>query len=323
MRAAVYRKYGAPEVVEVVDIPAPEAGRGEVLVRVRAAAVTTADWRMRSLAMPRGFGVFGRLAFGLFGPRKKVLGTAMAGEVVACGAGVTGFAVKDRVLADCGAKLGAHAEFCVVKAEGALARMPDALSFEDAAALVFGGGTALCFLRDIARLQPHQRVLVNGASGETGVAFVQLARHFGASVTGVCSGANAELVRGLGAMRVVDYTQEDFSQSGEIYDIIIDTVGNAGWARSRGALARQGQLLMVLAGLSAMITAPFVSRRGGRKALAGVASPTAADLSFLAELAEGGGFRPVISHVFALADIVDAHRVVDSGRKVGSVVVRL
>ncbi len=323
MKAAVYRKYGAPEVVGVEDIPTPQPKAGEVLVRVRAATVTAADWRVRSLLMPRGFGAFGRLAFGLFGPRKKVLGMALAGEVEACGAGVTGFAMGDRVLAETGAKMGAHAEFCVVRASGTIAKMPDGLSFEDAAALVFGGTTALYFLRDIGKVQAGERVLVNGASGETGVAFVQLARHFGADVVGVCSAGNAELVQGLGAAHVVDYAREDFAASAEAYDIIVDTVGNAGWARSKDALKDQGRLLQVLAGLPDMMIAPFVSRRAGRKALAGAAKPTAADLVFLADLAVSGAFKPVISQRFELKDIVEAHRLVDSGHKVGSVVVRL
>jgi len=323
MRAAVCHKYGAPEVVRVEDIPTPQPKAGEVLIRVRATTVTAADWRVRSLSMPRGFGAFGRLAFGLCGPRKKVLGMALAGEISACGEGVTGFDVNDRVLADCGAKMGAHAEYCVVKAERALAKMPDALGFEDAAALVFGGTTALYFLQNFGEIQPHERVLVNGASGETGVAFVQLARHFGASVVGVCRAGNADLVRGLGATRAVDYTQEDFARSGEKYDIIVDTVGNAGWARSNGALKDGGRLLLVLAGLTEMIKAPFVSRRGGRKALAGEAKPTAADLVFLADLAVKGSFKPVISQIFELKDIVEAHRLVDGGHKVGSVVVRI
>ncbi|NOR63864.1 MAG: zinc-binding dehydrogenase [Rhodobacteraceae bacterium] len=323
MRAAVYHRYGAPEVVQIEDIPTPEPKAGEVLIRVRATTVTAADWRVRSLSMPRGFGVFGRLAFGLFGPRKKVLGMAVAGEVAACGAGVASFAVKDRVLADCGAKMGAHAAFCVVKADGTLAKIPDGLSFEDSAALVFGGSTALHFLRNVGKVQPGERVLINGASGETGVAFVQLARHFGADVVGVCSAANAELVRGLGAERVVDYTQEDFALSDEKYDVIVDTVGNAGWVRSHGALKDNGRLLQVLAGLADMIKAPLVSRRTGRKALAGEAKPIAADLVFLADLAVKGEFIPVISQIFELEDIVEAHRLVDSGHKVGSVVVRL
>ncbi len=191
MRAAMYHKYGPPGVVGVEEIATPQPKRGEVLIRVRAATVTAADWRIRSLTMPRGFGAFGRLAFGLFGPRKKVLGMAAAGEIAACGAGVSGFVVGERVLADCGTYMGAHAEFCVVKADGALAKMPDSLGFEQAAALVFGGITALYFLRDIARIQPREQVLVNGASGETGVAFVQLAQHFGADVVGGQCGPGA------------------------------------------------------------------------------------------------------------------------------------
>ncbi len=321
MKAAVYHKYGPPEVVQVEDIPTPQPGPDEVLVRVRAATVSSADWRARSLEMPRGFGAFGRPAFGFFGPRQKVLGTAFAGEIADVGANVTRFQRGDRVFGDCGMKMGAHAEFKRLKADAALANMPDDLGFEDAAALVFGGTVALVFLRDKGKIQPGEQVLVNGASGEVGVAMVQLAQHFGAEVLGVCSAANADLVRGLGAS-TIDYAIEDFVDHGP-FDVIIDTVGNAGWARSQPALREGGRLLLVLAGLGEMLLAPLRAKRQGKRAIAGVAMGTAEDLALLAKLAVSGAIKPIIGKVFALQDVMAAHRLVDSGHKVGSVVLRM
>lgn len=321
MKAAVYHKYGPPEVLRVEDIPTPVPKPDEVLIRVRAATVSSADWRARSLNMPRGFGAFGRPAFGFFGPRQKVLGTGFAGEIAEVGAKVTGFRQGDRVFGDCGMKMGAHAEFVVLKADAALASMPDDLGFEDAAALVFGGTVALIFLRDKGKVQANERVLVNGASGEVGVAMVQIARHFGAEVFGVSSAANAGLLRGLGATPI-DYNREDFTDHGP-FDVIVDTVGNAGWARSHKALREGGRLLLVLAGLGEMILAPLRSRQQGKRAIAGVAMGSAADLELLAKLAASGAIKPVIGKVFALADVVEAHRLVDSGHKVGAVVLHI
>lgn len=321
MKAAVYHKYGPPEVVQVEDIPSPRPGPDEVLIRVRAATVSSADWRARSLSMPRGFGAFGRPAFGFLGPRKKVLGTGFAGEITEIGAKVAGFQCGDRVFGDTGLKMGAHAEFVVLKAGAALAPMPDDLGYEEAASLVFGGTVALIFLRDKSKVQANDRVLVNGASGEVGVAMVQIARHFGAEVLGVSSIANAGLLRALGATPI-DYSREDFTDYGP-FDVIVDTVGNAGWVRSQKALREGGRLLLVLAGLGEMILAPLRSRHQGKRVIAGVAMGKAQDLELLAKLAISGVIKPVIGKVFALTDVVEAHRLVDSGHKIGSVVLRM
>lgn len=320
MKAAVYDRYGPPEVVALREVAKPVPKAHEVLIKIHATTVTSGDWRVRSLNMPTGFGFFARLAFGLTKPRQRILGTEAAGEIEALGSGVTKFSVGDQVFAFSGARMGCHAQYRCMPQDGALALKPLNLGYEEAAALAFGGTTALDFLRK-AKLQRGERVLVNGASGCVGTAAVQLARHFGAEVTGVCSGANAPLVRSLGAAKVIDYTREDFTRSGETYDVIVDTAGTAPYARSRHSLTKHGRLLLILAGLPDMLRAPWVQLTSKRRVIAGPAAERAEDLHLLAELAQAGEFKPVIDRRYALEQIVDAHRYVDSGRKRGSVVV--
>jgi NADPH:quinone reductase-like Zn-dependent oxidoreductase len=319
MKAAVYHRYGPPSVVQIADAPRPDLGARDVLVKVRATTVTAGDSRLRSGNVPRGFGVMMRLGFGMFGPRKPILGWELAGEVVAVGQSVSRFAPDDKVF---GTRMGCHAEYVAVP-EDAVAPMPGNLTFGEAAALSFGGLTALFFLRDKARIQPHERVLINGASGAVGSAAVQLAKHFGAAVTGVCSEANAQLVSSLGANRVVDYSKEDFTQTGETFDIILDAVGNCSFDRCKPVIAPGGRLLLVVASLGQMVGALVWSSRAGRKVLTGVGSVRAADLLFLRALAESGAFKPVIDRTYPFARIADAHAYVDTGRKKGNVVISL
>lgn len=206
--------------------------------------------------------------------------------------------------------------------DGAVALKPANLTFDEAAALSFGGMTALDFFNR-AKLQRGERVLINGASGGVGTAAVQLARHFGADVTGVCSTANVELVRSLGASHVIDYTKEDFTQNGETYDVIVDTVGTAPFPRSKASLKEGGRLLMVLAGLPDMLQIPWVSMTSGKKVIAGPAATRTEDLRFLAKLAETGEFKPVIDRRYPFEQIAEAHRYVDTGRKKGNVIITL
>lgn len=322
MKAAVCEQYGSPEVVSIRDVPTPTPKAGEVLIRIRATTVSTGDWRVRSLTMPPGFGPFGRLAFGIRRPRQPILGTELAGTIEAVGAGVRAFEAGDEVFAFADAKMGCHAELRCIAASGLIARKPTNLSFEQAAALPFGGMTMLSFLRRGA-LASGERVLVNGASGTVGSAAVQLARHFGAEVTAVCSGANEELVRALGAHRVIDYTREDFTASGETFDVIVDTVGNAGCARVKRSLATRGRLLVVLGGFIDLLLAPLTGRTRTHRVIAGPAIARVDELRQLAAIAAAGAFTPVIDQVFPLERIVDAHRRVETGRKRGSVVVTL
>lgn len=322
MRAAVYRRYGGPEVVHVETVPRPRPKPGEVLVRVHASTVSSGDARVRSLRVPAGFGLLSRAALGVFGPRKPVLGTELAGEVAALGDGVTDYAVGDRVVAYPGVGLGCHAEYRAVPVAGCIARLPDSISFEQGASLGFGGTAALHFLRDAAKLQAGERVLVIGASGAVGGAAVQLAKHFGASVTGVTSTANVERVRGLGAERVVDYAREPLFGS-DRYDVIFEAVGVHAYADCRVGLAEGGRLVLC-AGSVPQILGSLVRTIGTtHRVLAGGAPERPADLALLVSLAEAGRYMPPIDRTYPLDRIAEAHAYVDTGRKRGSVVVTM
>lgn len=322
MRVAAYDRYGPPEVVVVAERPVPEPGRGEVRVRVHAASIGASDSAGRS-----GAPWFARLAFGLRAPKNPVLGSDFAGVVDAIGPGVTRFAVGDRVFGATGADAGAHAELLVVAESGAIARLPAAVGMADAAAICDGGLTALPFLRDGAHLRPGARVLVNGASGSVGAAAVQLAKHLGAEVTAVCGPAHVALVRSLGADRVIDYTHEDFTAARNAYDVIFDAVGKSTFRRCRRSLAPGGTYLTTVPSLAIMFQ-QVTSRAGGRRAVimfTGLRKQAdkVPDLVELAALAASGAFRPAIAREVPLEDIVEGHRIVDTGHKAGSVVVRL
>lgn len=320
MKAAVYERYGPPEVVQIRELPTPTPAPGEVRVRVHATTVSTGDWRARSLDMPPGFGPFGRLAFGLRRPRQPILGTELSGVIDAVGSEVTTFKVGDEVFAFADMKMGSHAEYRCLAANGLIALKPKRLTFEQAAALSFGGMTMLSYFRRGA-LAAGERVLVNGASGAVGSAAVQLARHFGAEVTGVCGAANAELVRSIGAQHVIDYATTDFTTNGVQYDLIVDAVGNADYSRVAGSLAPGGRLLLVLAGFGDLLSAPLVGRRKGHRVVAGPAIARVDELHQLASIAAQGDFTPVIDQVLPFERIVEAHHRVETGRKRGSVVV--
>lgn len=322
MKAIVYRRYGPPEVLELVEVEKPTPKENEVLIKIHATTVTSGDWRGRSLNVPSGFGLLSRLFFGVSRPRQPILGTELAGQVESAGKDVRKFNIGDQVFAFSGAGMGCYAEYKCMPEVGPVALKPANLTYDEAAALSFGGTTALHFFRK-AKLKSGERVLVNGASGGVGTAAVQLAKHFGADVTGVCSTANVELVKSLGTAHVIDYTKEDFSRNGETYDVIVDTVGTAPFSRSKDSLKEGGRLLMVAAGLSEMLRMPWVSMTSSKKAIAGVALGGAEDLRFLAKLAEAGEFRPVIGRRYPFEQIVEAHRYIDTGHKRGNVVITL
>jgi NADPH:quinone reductase-like Zn-dependent oxidoreductase len=321
MRAAVCTAYGGPDVVQVLEIPTPVPKPNEVLIRVAATTVSTADARIRGSRFPSGFWLPARLFLGLTRPRKPMLGTELAGVVEAVGANVTRYRPGDMVFAFSGAGMGCHAEFKSLPEDGAIALKPAGFTFEEAAAISFGGTTARYFLRDVGNVRRGERVLVNGASGAVGTASVQLARHYGAHVTGVCSAGNADLVRSLGADAVIDYKAADFATSGARWDIILDAVGNASFARCRHALNEKGRLLLVVGGLGDLFKAPFQSMTSGLKVAGGPAPDRAQDVADLRMLCEAGAYKPVIDSRYALDRIAEAHARVDSGRKVGSVVV--
>lgn len=323
MKAFVCTQYGPPEVLQFQEVEKPEPKENEVLIRIYATSVNSADWRIRSMDLPPGFGLLGRLGFGFSAPRQPVLGVVLAGKIEKVGKEVTQFKAGQSVFAIDGTKMGCHAEYKVMPENGALALKPDSLTYGEAAAIPFGGTTALYYLRERAKLQKGEKILINGASGAVGTAAVQLARYYAAEVTAVCSGANVDLVEGLGADRVIDYTQEEFPKNGDAYDVILDTVGNIPFSRARGSLTANGRLLAIVAGLSDMLMIPWINLTSQRKVMAGSAPERAEDLHFLAELAAAGQFKPVIDRSYAFEEMVEARRLVDSGRKRGNVVVEV
>lgn len=320
MRAAVVTRYGAPDVLILRDVVRPTPGPRELLIRVKATTVSSGDARVRARRVPEGMGLLMRLAMGWSAPRQPVLGTECSGVVEAVGAEVTRFRAGDAVVAFRGAAMGTHAEYVAVREDGAVAPKPEALSWGEAASLLFGGTTALHYLRE-ARVKPGERVLVLGASGAVGVAAVQLARVAGAEVTAVCSAANAELVRGLGAARVIDYGAEDFTRGDSRWDVVMDCVGATDYARCARVLAPGGRLLRIVCGLGGLLAAPFQGRLAGHRVIAGVAAERPEDALHLVGLAREGTYRAVIDATVPLQRIAEAHARVDSGRKRGSLVV--
>jgi NADPH:quinone reductase-like Zn-dependent oxidoreductase len=309
-------------VLELTEIAKPVPAANEILIRVHAVTVSSADWRVRSLELPKGFGWMGRLAFGLRQPRQPILGTELSGMVDAIGERATKFKVGDKVFAFPGVRMGAYAEYHCISEHGPVALMSSNLDFAQAAALSFGGSTMLDFFRR-AQLKSGERVLINGASGAVGTAAVQLARQLGAHVTGVCSSANLALVRAIGADEVIDYATQDFTQLDQAFDVIVDTVGNAPFERSQSVLSEQGRLLLVLASLGSMLRAPWINLTSKQKVIAGPVSERNEYLHELSGLAETGAFTPVIDRTFAFEDMRAAHHYVDQGHKRGNVVVLL
>ena len=322
MKAAIHERYGPPEVVEVRDVPMPRPKANEVLIQIHASTVSSGDWRARSLELPNGFGGLGRLVFGILKPRQPILGTEFSGRVSAIGLEVTRFSVGDEVFGFTGAAMGSHAEYRCMAEDGLLASKPANLTHEEAAALSFGGLTALGFLRR-ANLEAGERIAINGASGSVGVAAIQLAKHFGAHVTAISSGANLELSRSLGADEVVDYTREDFTRNGQCYDVILDAAGTAPFSRVEKSLSPRGRFIPVLGSLSDLLLAPWVNATDQRRIVSGLVRSQARDVHLLGELATSGCYRAVIDRRFDLVQIVEAHRYVDTGRKRGSVVVNV
>lgn len=322
MKAVVMRTFGAPEVLRLEEVPRPEPGERDILVRNRATAVTAAECAAR-----KGEG-FARLAFGPVKPRYPILGGTFAGEVVEVGSAVTRFAVGDEVFGDVGGQFGALAELVKVPDAAAVRVKPENLSFERAVAVFDGSFTALPFLRDWAKLRPGQSILINGASGAVGTAAVQLAKHFGAVVTAVCSAPNVELVRSLGADQVIDYTTEDFTRSGQEFDVVFDAIGKSSYRDCKRLLKPSGRYLTTVPSLRILMRTLLTSRERGRSGSIGFAglrkaADVAKDLDYIAGLAASGKYVPVIDRTYPLEQTAEAHRYVDTERKRGSVVIEI
>ncbi|MBX7192970.1 MAG: NAD(P)-dependent alcohol dehydrogenase [Sandaracinaceae bacterium] len=322
MRAILCPQYGSADVLELREVAAPVPGPTQVRVRVVATTVTSGDWRVRSGQFPEGFGWIAKLAVGWSGPRQPILGTELSGVVESVGAKVTRFRVGDAVIGFPGAAMGAHAELCVFDQDGLLVRKPANLTFGDAAAILFGGTTALDVFRR-AKLKAGERVLINGAAGGVGTAAVQLAKQRGAHVTAVCSTGNVAFVEALGADRVIDYRVHDFTADADRYDLVVDIAGTAPYARSKAVLTPTGRLALVLATLWDNLGALWVGLTTKHRVIAGPVDVRREDLEELARLASEGSYAPVVEQRFPFERIAEAHRVVDTGHKRGAVVVTL
>lgn len=317
MKAIVYTKYGPPEVLQLREVEKPIPKENEILIKVRATAVNSGDWRLRK-ANP--FAV--RLFFGLTKPKINILGGVFSGEIETIGKDVTLFKVGDQVFGSTDMKFGAYAEYKCSPENGTLALKPDNLSHAEAAVIPFGGTTALHFIKK-ATIMPGQKVLINGASGAVGSNAIQLAKFFGAIVTGVCSTANIDLVKSLGADKVIDYTQEDFTQNGETYDVIFDSVNKISFSRSLMSLNKKGIMVLSAARLSEMFRGLWTSMTSNKKVLTGAISQTAKDIIFLKELIEAGKLKPIIDRTYSLDQIAEAHAYVEKGHKKGNVSITL
>lgn len=316
-QAWTVRAYGGPEVLELQELPLRAPGPGEVLIEVRATTVSSGDRRVRALDLPAGFGVLGRFALGFRRPRRAVLGTELAGVVVAVGERCRQFGVGDAVIAFTGVRMGAHARHVVLPMGAIIVPKPERITFESAAALCFGGTTALHFLRR-ARLRAGERVLVVGACGTVGSAMIQIARQMGAEVTAVTGVDKHDLARDLGAAVVIDAAGFDPAAQRPGYDVVADTYAGR-FRQFAPLLAEHGRYLAIAAGLRDMFARPL----GSRRSIAGMAAERIEDVVELAALARAGEFHPLVDSVFAFADLPGAHARVDAGCKRGSVVVSM
>lgn len=324
MKAIVYNEYGPADVLHLQEVEKPTPKDHEVLIKVHATSVTAADCNARGFVfVPPGFGFLARLMFGLRKPRQPILGTELSGEIVEVGNDVKLFKKGDRVFGT-SEKYGAYSEYICMAENARLVIKPENLTYAEAASIPFGATAALYFLRDKAKLQPGQKVLIKGASGCTGVYAIQLAKYYGAEVTGVCSTSNLELVRSLGADHVIDYTKEDFTKNGQTYDVIFDMVpGKSSFTRYKSSLKPNGLYLAGAGGLDSFAQMAWTALTGGKKVIAGMAPDRRDDLVFLNELLETRIIKPVIDRRYSLERTAEAHRYADSGRKRGSVVIIL
>jgi NADPH:quinone reductase-like Zn-dependent oxidoreductase len=324
MKAVVYDRYGPPEVQRLEDVERPVPKEDEVLVKVHATTVNRLDVHTREANRRSGLAVsvLSRMVSGLQRPRQRILGSEFAGEVEAIGAAVKEFTVGDRVFGNSGLRFGAHAEFMCVRESGRIAKMPAIMSFDEAAPITDGALNALTCFRP-ADLRKGRRILIYGASGAIGTAGVQLARYFDADVTAVCNTKNLGLVRSLGADRVIDYTQEDFTKNGQTYHVIFDAVGKHSFKRCQGSL-EPGGLYLPTDGFENLLLALWTPRFGGKKVVFQIPPrQTKEDVLLLKELIEAGKFRPVIDRTYPMEDVIEATKYVETEQKTGNVVLTI
>lgn len=322
MKAVVATQYGAPEVLQLEEVATPTPKAHELLIKVHATTVNAGDCRMRSFTVPPLFWLPARLTLGFTKPKHPIFGMELAGEVIAVGQQVKRFKPGDQVVASTfAANFGAHAEYKCLPEDAPIIIKPANISYAAAATLPIGANTALHFLK-AGQIQRGQKVLIYGASGGVGTFAVQLAKHFGAEVTAVCSTSNSTLVKRLGADHVIDYTQEDFTKTGETYDLIFDAVGKTTFAQCNRTLKTKGVYLHTVIALPAL-PALWAAITAGKTVIGGTATPSTENLSSLKALVETGELNPVIDRCYPLEQLVEAHRYVETGRKRGQVIITL
>ncbi|NBI30219.1 NAD(P)-dependent alcohol dehydrogenase [Chengkuizengella marina] len=319
MKAIVYTEYGSPDVLHMEELDKPTLGDNEVLIKVHARTVSSGDARMRNgsrKALP--LWPISKIAIGLIKPKRTILGMDFSGEIESVGKDVKQFKKGDQVFGFCGK--GTYAEYISLRENGPIAIKPNNISHEEAAAIPFGAASSLFFLRK-GKIQSGYKVLIYGASGSLGTFAIQLAKYFGAEVTAVCSTSNLELVRSLGADKVIDYTKEDFTKNGETYDIIYDTVDKTSFSRCKGSLKQTGFYVIAVIHFPQVVQILWTSKIGSKKVVSGITPDSAEDLNFLGELAETGKIKSVIDRSYPLEQIAAAHKYVDKGHKKGNVVI--
>lgn len=322
MKAIVYTNYGPPDVLQLKEVEKPTPRDNEVLIRIHGTTVTAGDCEIRSFKVKAWLWLPLRIWMGLRKPRRPILGSELAGEIESVGKDVELFKEGDQVFGSAGLSFGAYAEHICLPEQGAVAIKPTNMTYEEAATVLFGGRDALHFLRK-GNIQSGQRVLISGAGGSIGTFAVQLAKHFEAEVTGVDSTEKLDMLRSIGADQVIDYTREDFTKNGEVYDVIFDVVGKSSFSRSERSLKRNGCYLLANPGLSQMVRGLWTSMTSSKKVITEPASGTTEDLIFLKELIEAGKIRSVIDRRYPLEQIAEAHRYVETGCKKGNVVITL
>jgi len=330
MKAIVYEKYGPPDVLQLKEIEKPVPKDNEILIKVYATPVNYGDITARNFrkisprkfSMPVLLWLPTRIMFGFRKPRKKILGNEFAGEIEAIGKDVKLFRKGDQVFAYRGMSMGANAEYLCMTEDGIVAIKPAIMTYEEAASIPYGGIMALSILRK-ANIQSGQKVLINGASGGIGSLAVQLARNFGAEVTGVCSTPRLELVKSLGANKVIDYTKEDFTKNGERYDLIFDILGKSSFSDCKSSLTQNGRYLLASFGMKHLVQMLWTSIRGNKKVMCVLANEKPEDLIFLKRLIEAGKIKSVIDRRYPLEQTAEAHRYVEKGHKKGNVVITL
>jgi NADPH2:quinone reductase len=324
MKAIVHTKYGPPEELQLMEVEKPVPKEKEVLIKIHATTVTTTDCNARNFTfVPKSFLFLARIMFGFKKPKIKILGIDLAGEIEAVGKNVKLFKVKDQVFGSPGTKFGGHAEYVCVPENGALAIKPATMSWEEAAAISLAGNTALFFIRDLAKIQAGQKIIIHGASGAIGTYAVQLAKYYGAEVTGVCSGANAEMVKSLGADNVIDYTKEDFTKTEAKYDFVFDVVGKTTFEQCKSILKPKGIYLENMMEVKDFLKVLWTSIKGGKKIKGGVSTERAENLKFFIELFASGKLKPVIDRIYPLEKTAEAFLYVEQGHKKGNVVINV